>query len=720
MMQPFATAASAETKDSALGASNLAGLDLASSAWPAVGPLLSKLVELSPALVSKMPVASNQQAQSLPAAAAQRGLDLRLVSGRDGEVGLVLAQAQPMVVVCDGLLLLVAKASRRWVQLVTPDGARVRVVLRLFADRLRISSETQAANLGSNATATDSAALLLALEPHLGAKTAPAVAALTRWQAQDDSFRITLGWVPQAAPANTRSMAKQLGSGLLGMAAVRLGFLLMWVLSWFGLSALLRQVDVQGGYSLWVLTLLSALILLPLGSWLQHRLALKVGVGVRQALLQRALSLRRGEMGQLGLGELIAQALETNSIDTKACIAGVVLLFSVFELVLACGLIGSSADGGSLLLLLLLIASTVGWLLYRVVVLHKLWYPAKLRITAVQTEEMVGQRTRKALLGRAEWFADQDALLANYHRLTAKLDRLLVCLDLIPKLWLLLAMGCLLLLVYQGQTPLLHSNNLLLLAAAVVAATAWQGFADVALPLLDVRQMLRDLPGPVGSQPNQHPPTVQIPPQGADIDLALQVSGLRFAYPDAKQPLVQDFNLQLEPGTRALLLGPSGGGKSTLGTLLSGRLQASGGSVLAGGLDQHVLGAAGWQAQVTYIPQAHTNHIVAETLAFNLLLGSHWPPSREALVRAEQVAKELGLAPLLDAMPAGMNQVVGDNGWRLSAGERARVFLARGLLQNPGLLIVDEVLAPLDPHTAHRVLDCMDQRARKLLLITHE
>ena len=120
------------------------------------------------------------------------------------------------------------------------------------------------------------------------------------------------------------------------------------------------------------------------------------------------------------------------------------------------------------------------------------------------------------------------------------------------------------------------------------------------------------------------------------------------------------------------------------------------------------------------MPQAHTNHIVAETFAFNLLLGSHWPPSREAMARAEQVAVELGLAPLLQAMPAGMNQVVGDNGWRLCAGERARVFLARGLLQNPGLLVVDEVLAPLDPHTAHRVLDTMDQRARKLLLITHE
>ena len=695
-------------------------LDLSSIAWPSVGAVLRKLTELSPGLADMAPITSSQTAQSVPAVAAQQGLNLRLVSGRDGEVGLVLAQAGPMIVVCDGLHLLVTKANASWVQLLTPDGARSRLPMAPFADRLRFSTETQAANLGSTASQVGTQPLLDALQPHLGAKTVPAVAALTRWQAQDDSFRITLGWMLQEAPANTKSVAKHIGLGLLGLASVRLGFLLLWVLSWFGLSALLRQVDVQGAYSLWVLTLFSALILLPVGSWLQHQLALKVGVGVRQALLQRALSLRRGELGQLGLGELIAQALETNNIDTKACVAGVVLLFSVLELCLAAGLIVSGDKGTSLLLLMLATSILVGALLVQVAVLHRRWYPAKLKITAVQTEEMVGQRTRKALLGRGEWFADQDALLANYHRLTAKLDRLLVCLDLIPKLWLVFALGCLLFLVYQQQAPLLHSNNLLLLAAAVVATAAWQGFADVALPLLDVRQMLRDLPGPMVSGTDLYPPAVQAPPQGVNADLPLQVSGLRFAYPDAKQPLIDDFNLQLEPGSRSLLLGASGGGKSTLGALLSGRLTPSSGSVLAGGLDQHVLGVAGWHAQVTYIPQAHTNHIVAETFAFNLLLGSHWPPSREDLVRAEQVAIELGLAPLLQSMPAGMNQVVGDNGWRLSAGERARVFVARGLLQNPGLLIVDEVLAPLDPHTAHRVLDCMDQRARKLLLITHE
>ena len=116
---------------------------------------------------------------------------------------------------------------------------------------------------------------------------------------------------------------------------------------------------------------------------------------MRQALLQRALSLRRGELGQLGLGELIAQALESNSIDTKACIAGVMLLFSLFELVLASGLMLASPGSWPLLLLLGGMGSVVAWLLYRVAALHQAWYPAKLKITALQTEEMVGSARAK-------------------------------------------------------------------------------------------------------------------------------------------------------------------------------------------------------------------------------------------------------------------------------------------------------------------------------------
>ena len=70
-------------------------------------------------------------------------------------------------------------------------------------------------------------------------------------------------------------------------------------------------------------------------------------------------------------------------------------------------------------------------------------------------------------------------------------------------------------------------------------------------------------------------------------------------------------------------------------------------------------------------------------------------------------------------MPAGMLQVLGETGWQLSQGERSRIFMARTLLQEAPLVILDESLAALDPETFEQVLKCLDKRAATLLVIAH-
>ena len=70
-------------------------------------------------------------------------------------------------------------------------------------------------------------------------------------------------------------------------------------------------------------------------------------------------------------------------------------------------------------------------------------------------------------------------------------------------------------------------------------------------------------------------------------------------------------------------------------------------------------------------------------------------------------------------MPAGMMQMVGEGGWRLSQGEQARLFLARGILQGSRLLVVDELLAPLDPATGLDVLKTVEALPSQLVLIAH-
>ena len=94
------------------------------------------------------------------------------------------------------------------------------------------------------------------------------------------------------------------------------------------------------------------------------------------------------------------------------------------------------------------------------------------------------------------------------------------------------------------------------------------------------------------------------------------------------------------------------------------------------------VGAHGWRRRVVAAPPFHENRIFCETLAFNLLMGRAWPPSDDDLGEAEAVALELGLGELLNRMPAGLFQVVGEGGWQLSHGERSRVFMARALFQD--------------------------------------
>jgi len=74
--------------------------------------------------------------------------------------------------------------------------------------------------------------------------------------------------------------------------------------------------------------------------------------------------------------------------------------------------------------------------------------------------------------------------------------------------------------------------------------------------------------------------------------------------------------------------------------------------------------------------QFHENHVFTGTFAFNLLMGRAWLPRQEDLIEAEALCRELGLSELLDRMPAGLMQMVGETGWRLSHGERSRLFLA--------------------------------------------
>jgi ATP-binding cassette subfamily B protein len=200
--------------------------------------------------------------------------------------------------------------------------------------------------------------------------------------------------------------------------------------------------------------------------------------------------------------------------------------------------------------------------------------------------------------------------------------------------------------------------------------------------------------------------------------MLVDASDVSFRYRPQGEPVLRGLHLQIRGGERILLEGSSGGGKSTLASLLLGLRTPESGLILLGGLDRHSLGD-GWRKLATGAPQFHENHILSGTLAFNLLMGRNWPPSEADLAEAEALCLELGLGDLLSRMPSGLMQMVGETGWQLSHGERSRVYLARALLQNAPLTVLDESFAALDPETLQQCLGCAVNRAQTLMVIAH-
>jgi ATP-binding cassette subfamily B protein len=200
---------------------------------------------------------------------------------------------------------------------------------------------------------------------------------------------------------------------------------------------------------------------------------------------------------------------------------------------------------------------------------------------------------------------------------------------------------------------------------------------------------------------------------------ALQARNVGYTHPGRLEPVLKGCTLEVERGDRVLLEGGSGSGKSTFASLLAGFRRPSSGLILAGGLDLRTVGDANWRRRIATAPQYHENHILSAPLGFNLLMARPYPHSARDLHEASDLCHELGLGPLIERMPGGLDQMVGETGWQLSQGERSRVFLARALLQNADLVLLDESLAALDPENLRQCLKCVVRRAKTLMVIAH-
>lgn len=548
---------------------------------------------------------------------------------------------------------------------------------------------------------------------------------------------LEVGWLLRLAPsAGMARQWRQFGLHRQGLQLL-VGYLIYQGLQ-IGAWVLIGRGALNGRFD-WAWLLAWALILLtslPFQLWAddaQKKALTTLAALLKQRLLYGVLRLAPEDIRHLGAGQFLGQVLEAQAVEQLALMGGFVTVLAVIQLLTA-GIVLVLGNGGwwwgLLLLTWLLLISGLGWHYFRQ---SEAWIAAYREMTHDLVERMVGHRTRLAQEERAHWHDGEDQLLNRYLRLSNRVDQAWTPLNaLVTRGWLFVGfMGLGYSLVFT-QTSLaqlaIRLGGILLAQQAFNQLVA--GGQSIVGALLAWRQVRPLVQAALQPEPAPDPAALHLltPAQATNMatpnDNALGQSlilarEMNFRYPKQGRTVLQNCHLQIRQGERVLLAGPSGGGKSTLTALLAGLRTPESGLLLLWGFDRQTLGAMTWRQRVVAVPQFHENHVLTETLAFNLLMGRRWPPTATDLAAAEEICHELGLGELLSRMPAGMQQMVGESGWRLSHGERSRIYIARALLQQADLLILDESFAALDPENLQLALACVLRRAPTLLVVAH-
>ncbi|HEY2030798.1 MAG TPA: ABC transporter ATP-binding protein [Myxococcales bacterium] len=497
-----------------------------------------------------------------------------------------------------------------------------------------------------------------------------------------------------------------------------LGLAGWWVIGSAGLSGRFEP----GWFAAWSLLLLSVVPFRMLELWWQGAFALRSGALLKQRLLQGTLNLHPDEVRTEGAGHHFGKVSESENVESLALSGGLLALLSTVDLTLAGFVLWKGAAGGPQVLALVCWLGLIGVLAVRHFRRQRAWAQKRIDVTHALLERMEGHRTRLAQEAPERWHVGEDELLSDYHGISERLDDSAALIASISRRgFLLVAFAALVPAFVFGSpsiTALAISVGGILLASRALedASQSFQTLTSAATSFEQIRDLLR-----AAMRKEPQGVLAHLPARGSDDrgKPLMDIRGLGFRYSEHHKPVLDGCDLQIRRGDRLLLEGASGSGKSTLAAILAGLRTPTEGLLLLDGIDRPSLGAVQWQRRITSAPQFHENHVFAGTFSMNLCLGGAWPAMPAEILRAEEICRELGLGPLIDRMPGGLGQMVGETGWQLSHGERSRLYIARTLIQDADLVVLDESFAALDPETLSVALRCVLRRADTLLVIAH-
>ena len=197
--------------------------------------------------------------------------------------------------------------------------------------------------------------------------------------------------------------------------------------------------------------------------------------------------------------------------------------------------------------------------------------------------------------------------------------------------------------------------------------------------------------------------------------LSIRLDHVSFAYKQEDGEVLHDVSLDIRPGTVTALVGPSGSGKSTIAKLIAGFWDVTGGSVALGGVDLRKIPLEQLNRQIAYVSQ--DNYLFDRTVRDNIRMGRLNATDAEV----EAVAKAAGCDDFIRQLDRGYDTICGGGGGHLSGGEKQRISIARAMLKDAPIVILDEATASIDPENEAVIQQAISRltEGKTLIVIAH-